>query len=72
MLVLTRRIGETIVIDGNIHITVVAVKGNGARLAIYAPSSVRVDRQEVHQRRRPFAAGSDPLTEQPADAANLI
>ena len=54
MLVLMRRIGETIVIDGDIHVTVVEVKGDRVRLGITAPSSVPVDRQEVHERRAQF------------------
>ncbi len=51
MLVLTRRIGEQIVIDGKISVTVVAIQGDKARLGISAPPSVRVDRAEVHERR---------------------
>jgi carbon storage regulator CsrA len=51
MLVLTRRIGEQIVIDGVISVTLVAIKGDKARLGISAPPSVRVDRSEVHERR---------------------
>ena len=51
MLVLTRRIGEKLVIDGVISVTVVAVHGDKARLGISAPPSVRVDRSEVHERR---------------------
>ena len=56
MLVLTRSVGEKIVIDGNIQVTVVAVNGNKVRIGIEAPAYVRVDRQEVHQRRAEFAA----------------
>ena len=48
MLVLARRIGEQIVIDGNIRLTVVAVKGNQVRLGIAAPPEIIVDRKEVH------------------------
>jgi carbon storage regulator len=55
MLVLTRNVGEKIIIDGNIQVTVVAIKGNKVRLGIEAPDHVRVDRQEVHQRRAEFA-----------------
>jgi carbon storage regulator len=55
MLVLTRNVGEKIVIDGNIQVTVVAIKGNKVRLGIEAPSYVRVDRQEIHERRAEFA-----------------
>jgi carbon storage regulator len=51
MLVLTRTIGEQIVIDGNIVVTVVAIDGNKIRLGIQAPRSVRMDRAEIHQRR---------------------
>jgi carbon storage regulator len=52
MLVLTRRPGEEIVIDGKIRITIVSVKGDRIRLGILAPPSVAVDRKEVHERRR--------------------
>ena len=54
MLVLTRRIGEEIVIDGNIRVTVIAVKGEKVRLGITAPPSISVDREEVHARRAEF------------------
>ena len=54
MLVLTRRIGEEIVIDGNIRVIVTAIKGDKVRLGITAPPSVPVDRKEVHERRSEF------------------
>jgi carbon storage regulator len=47
MLVLTRRIGEEVVIADNIRVTVVAVQGNQVRLGITAPSSVPVARLEL-------------------------
>jgi carbon storage regulator CsrA len=53
MLVLTRHVGEQIVIDSAIRVTVVAIKGNNVRLGVTAPEYVRVDRAEVHQRRGP-------------------
>jgi carbon storage regulator len=52
MLVLTRRVGEEIVISDNIHITVVSVRGESVRIGISAPPSISVDRKEVHERRR--------------------
>lgn len=55
MLVLTRRIGEEIVIDNRILVTVVAVEGNKVRLGITAPKEVSVDRREVHDRRAEFS-----------------
>jgi len=51
MLVLTRRVGEEMVIDGNIRVMVVAVNGEKIRLGISAPPSITVDRNEVHERR---------------------
>lgn len=54
MLVLTRRLGEEIVIADNVRVKVVAVQGDRVRLGIAAPKSVAVDRLEVHQRRAEF------------------
>ncbi len=54
MLVLTRRLGETIVIDGNIHVSVVSMEGNKIRLGIEAPDHITVDREEIHRRRQSF------------------
>jgi carbon storage regulator len=51
MLVLTRRIGEGIVIGEQIRVVVSAVQGDKVRLGICAPATVRVDREEVHERR---------------------
>lgn len=71
MLVLTRRIGEQIVIDGNIRVMIVAVNGDKVRLGTSAPPSVTVDRSEVHERRGEFAYESDwaqPAPGAPIDA----
>jgi carbon storage regulator len=54
MLVLTRRVGEEIVIGGDIRITVSAIQGNRVRIGVHAPDSVRVDRKEVSERRAEF------------------
>jgi carbon storage regulator len=60
MLVLTRKNGQEVIIDGRIRITIVSVKGDRVRIGISAPPEVRVDREEVHQRVREFAlAGCD-------------
>lgn len=50
MLVLTRRPTESIIIAGNIKITVVSVGPGRVKLGIEAPSDVRVDRQEIHEK----------------------
>lgn len=52
MLVLLRKIGESIVIDGRVLITVSKVRSTSVSLAIAAPEEVRVDRGEVHVRRK--------------------
>ena len=51
MLVLWRRPGEEIVIDGNIRLKIIAVKGSQVRIGIRAPPQIRVDRKEVHDGR---------------------
>jgi carbon storage regulator len=51
MLVLSRRIGEQIVIADDIRVTVVGIKGNQIKLGVIAPPWVTVDRQEVALRR---------------------
>ncbi|HEV3144210.1 MAG TPA: carbon storage regulator CsrA [Gemmataceae bacterium] len=56
MLVLTRRIGEEIVIAGNIRVKVVSVHGNRVRLGIVAPQEVTVHREEIHRQRMEFEA----------------
>jgi carbon storage regulator len=60
MLVLSRRIGEEIVIDKQIRIVVAAVQGDRVRLGISAPPTMRVDRQEVHERRSQSPSSQGP------------
>jgi carbon storage regulator len=50
MLVLTRRVGESMVIGKNIRVTVLNVKGNQVRLGIEAPKDIPVHREEIYQR----------------------
>jgi len=49
MLILSRKIGESIVIDGRIHVTVMRVDGEVVKLGIAAPSEVPVHRKEVYE-----------------------
>ena len=50
MLVLSRRIGETLYIDNNIQIVVLGVNGNQIRLGITAPRDISIHREEVYKR----------------------
>jgi carbon storage regulator len=51
MLVLTRRIGEEIVIGDDIRVKITGIIDNAVRIGITAPETVRVDREEIHLRR---------------------
>jgi carbon storage regulator len=50
MLILTRRIGETLMVGDEVTITVLGVKGNQVRLGVNAPRDVAVHREEIYQR----------------------
>jgi carbon storage regulator len=49
MLILSRKLGESIVIDGNIHVKIMRVDGDVVKIGIEAPASVPVHRQEVYE-----------------------
>ena len=59
MLILTRRIGETLIIGDDVNITVLGVKGNQVRLGINAPKDVSVHREEIYLRIQQEKQGSD-------------
>ena len=50
MLILTRRVGETLVIGDDVNVTVLGVRGNQVRLGVDAPKEVAVHREEIYQR----------------------
>ena len=58
MLVLTRRVGETLIISDNIRVTILDVSGNQIRIGVTAPKDVPVHREEVAERIKADAANS--------------
>ena len=57
MLILTRRIGDTVKIGDDIEITVLDISGQQARLGVNAPKDIRVHRKEIYERIRLEEAG---------------
>jgi carbon storage regulator len=64
MLILTRRVGETLMIGDSVTVTILGVKGNQVRVGITAPKDVAVHREEIFQR---IGKESAPGTDNPPD-----
>ena len=61
MLILTRRVGETVMIGDEVTVTVLGVKGNQVRIGVNAPKSVAVHREEIYDRiKREHEGGEGP------------
>ncbi|MDT8426523.1 MAG: carbon storage regulator CsrA [Methyloprofundus sp.] len=58
MLILTRRVGETLMIGDDVTVTVLGVKGNQVRIGINAPKDVSVHREEIYERIRNEKTGA--------------
>ena len=69
MLILTRRVGESVVIGEDVTVTVLGVKGNQVRIGINAPKTVAVHREEIFERIKSGRGGDGaaaPTDDQPA------
>jgi carbon storage regulator len=58
MLILTRRVGESLMIGDEVTVTVLGIKGNQVRIGVDAPKHVAVHREEIYQR---VQAGDDDI-----------
>jgi carbon storage regulator len=65
MLILTRRVGETVMIGNEVTVTVLGVKGNQVRVGVNAPKDVAVHREEIYERIKREVDG-EPRQDQPA------
>ncbi|MFM8441964.1 MAG: carbon storage regulator CsrA [Methylococcus sp.] len=59
MLILTRRVGETLMIGDDVTVTVLGVKGNQVRIGVNAPKHVSVHREEIYERIKSEGYGDD-------------
>jgi carbon storage regulator len=73
MLILTRRVGETVVVGDEVTVTVLGVKGNQVRWGINAPKRVAVHREEIYERiKREEQGESDDSSNGVTDVASAV
>jgi carbon storage regulator len=70
MLILTRRVGETVMIGDDVTITVLGVKGNQVRVGINAPKHVAVHREEIYERIKREQQSEEVEQPKPAECAS--
>ena len=70
MLILTRRVGETVMIGDEVTVTVLRVKGNQVRLGVNAPKSVSVQREEIFHRIKREHTDTENIDTENAESAS--
>ncbi len=60
MLILTRRVGESLMIGDDVTVTVLGVKGNQVRIGVNAPKEVAVHREEIYEKIQAEMSGDEP------------
>ena len=72
MLILTRRVGETVMIGNEVTVTVLGVKGNQVRIGVNAPKDIAVHREEIYERIKREGDADPGAFSSPADIADDV
>lgn len=72
MLILTRRVGETLMVGDEVTVTVLGVKGNQVRIGVNAPRDVAVHREEIYERIKREQAAGAPVTAELGEQVNQL
>jgi carbon storage regulator len=72
MLILTRRVGETVMIGNDVTVTILGVKGNQVRVGINAPKTIAVHREEIYERIKREQEGSADNDDEPQSPVDFV
>jgi carbon storage regulator len=72
MLILTRRVGETLMVGDEVTVTVLGVKGNQVRIGVNAPREIAVHREEIYERIKAEQAQGNEQEQDPEQIGNTV